>query len=295
MIGKTRHPSAALADAPRGVLHTRFDEGVLEHARQAPAPLLADFVEHYWCVRWDLRGRPPQLQETLPHPNVHLIVEHGEARLWGVHGGRYRRMLEGRETVFGVKFAAGGFHAFLRSPVAALANRSRPAREVFGAGIDAIAPAIPACPDIAAMVARVEPLLRATAPAHDPLAAQARALVAQVAGDRELLRAEQLAERAGMGLRALQRLFRDYVGASPKWVIARYRLHEAVAQLQAGREQAWAELALALGYYDQAHFIRDFRRLVGCAPADYARREDPRRGAQTSSCMPGCDKVTAVP
>ncbi|MEW9571116.1 DUF6597 domain-containing transcriptional factor [Rhodanobacter sp. Si-c] len=276
MIGKTRHPLPAATGAPRGVLRANLGDGVFEHAREAPVPALATCVEHYWCVRWDLRGRPPQLQETLPHPNVHLVIERGEARVWGVHDGRYRRVLEGRETVFGVKFATGGFHAFLRGPVAALANRSRPAREVLGAGIDTIVPAMPACPDIAAMVALVEPLLLAGVPPHDPLAARARALVAQAASDRELLRAEQLAERAGMGLRALQRLFRDYVGASPKWVIARYRLHEAVAQLQAGRELAWAELALALGYYDQAHFIRDFRRLVGCAPADYARRESTR-------------------
>lgn len=276
MIGKTRRTDTPSADAPRGVLHTHLGDGTFEHARQPPAPALAAFVEHYWCVRWDLRGRAPQPQETLPHPNVHLVVERGEARVWGVHDGRYRRVMEGRETVFGVKFAAGGFRALLRGPVGALANRSLPAREIFGDGIDAIAPAIPACSDIAAMAALVEPLLLANAPAPDPLAAQARALVAQAANDRDLLRAEQLAERAGMGLRALQRLFREYVGVSPKWVIARYRLHEAVAQLQAGRELAWAELALALGYYDQAHFIRDFRRLVGCAPADYARRQHTR-------------------
>lgn len=269
MIGKTRQP----VDAPRGVLRTRLDAGTFEHARQAPAPSLAPFVEHYWCVRWDLRGKPAQQKETLPHPNVHLVIERGEARVWGVHDGRYHRVLEGRETVFGVKFAASGFRPFLRAPVAALANRSLPARDLFGAGIDAIVPDIPACADIAAMVALVEPFLLANTPSPDPLAVQARALVAQAASDRELLRAEQLAERAGMGLRALQRLFRDYVGASPKWVIQRYRLHEALAQLQAGHILDWAELALALGYYDQAHFIRDFRRLVGCAPADYARRQ----------------------
>ena len=124
MIGKTRRPAPAAA-APRGVLHTHPGEGAFEHARQAPAPALAACVEHYWCVRWDLRGRPPRLQETLPHPNVHLVIERGEARVWGVHDGRYRRVLAGRETVFGVKFAAGGFRAFLRGPVGALANRSR--------------------------------------------------------------------------------------------------------------------------------------------------------------------------
>lgn len=241
-----------------------------------PSPPLSPFVEHYWCVRWDLRGLPPQRQETLPHPNVHLVVERGEARVWGIHSDRFSRVLEGRETVFGVKFTASGFRPFLGEPVATLANRSLPARALFGEAIDAIVPAIPDCVDIATMAARVEPVLLARLPPVTPTIAQVRALVTMAAVDRGLTRAEQLAERANLSLRALQRLFRDHVGASPKWVIQRYRLHEAVAQLQAGGKVDWTELALALGYYDQAHFIRDFRRLVGHAPGDYARLEAVR-------------------
>jgi AraC-like DNA-binding protein len=279
-IGKTRRPHGGeLPGPPRGVLHHRLGEGAFEHARQPPAPPLAPFVEHYWCVRWDLRGLPPQRQETLPHPNVHLVVERGEARVWGIHAGRFVRTLEGRETVFGVKFAAGGFRPVLGRPVATLANRSLPARALFGAAIDAIVPAIPACADIAAMAALIEPVLLARLPPSGPPVAQVRALVAMAAAERGLTRAEHLAERAGLGLRTLQRLFREHVGASPKWVIQRYRLHEAVAQLQAGGEVDWTELALALGYYDQAHFIRDFRRLVGHAPGDYARMEAARHGS----------------
>ena len=72
-------------------------------------------------------------------------------------------------------------------------------------------------------------------------------------------------------MRALQRLFREYVGVSPKWVINRYRLHEALEQIAAGGAIDWSALALDLGYFDQAHFIRDFRRLVGVSPGAYAR------------------------
>jgi AraC-like DNA-binding protein len=43
-----------------------------------------------------------------------------------------------------------------------------------------------------------------------------------------------------------------------------------------GRTVDWAGLALSPGYFDQAHFIRDFTRLVGRPPGDHARREGPR-------------------
>jgi AraC-like DNA-binding protein len=80
-----------------------------------------------------------------------------------------------------------------------------------------------------------------------------------------------LTREFGLGLRKLQRLFDDYVGVSPKWVIQRYRLHEAAERIAAGRVADFADLALELGYADQAHFNRDFKKLVGRSPAEYAR------------------------
>ena len=74
-----------------------------------------------------------------------------------------------------------------------------------------------------------------------------------------------------MSERRLQRLFSAYVGIGPKWVIQRCRLIEAAERLAEGAELDSAALAQELGYFDQAHFIRDFRGIVGRPPADYAR------------------------
>jgi AraC-like DNA-binding protein len=72
--------------------------------------------------------------------------------------------------------------------------------------------------------------------------------------------------------RTLQRLFARYVGVGPKWVLARYRIHDAVTELDAGYTGPLADLAASLGWYDQAHFVRDFARLVGEPPDSYRRR-----------------------
>ena len=73
----------------------------------------------------------------------------------------------------------------------------------------------------------------------------------------------------------MQRIFRRYVGASARWVIKRYRVYEALEQLADGgpAEQTWdwAGLAQDLGYYDQAHFINDFKKLVGRSPTAYLK------------------------
>ena len=73
----------------------------------------------------------------------------------------------------------------------------------------------------------------------------------------------------GASARGLQRLFREYVGVSPKWVMQRYRLFEAAERLAAGGVDG-AQVAQELGYFDQAHFIHDFKAMVGRSPLEFA-------------------------
>ncbi|MCA9495162.1 MAG: AraC family transcriptional regulator, partial [Myxococcales bacterium] len=88
--------------------------------------------------------------------------------------------------------------------------------------------------------------------------------------DPALGRAEALAEAAGVSLRTLQRGFRRHVGWGPKQVLRRHRLLEASHRLAHGETVDLAELALRLGYADQAHLARDFADAVGRPPGRYA-------------------------
>jgi AraC-like DNA-binding protein len=99
---------------------------------------------------------------------------------------------------------------------------------------------------------------------------QVSSIVYDIAADREILKVEDLARRFDINRRTLERLFARYVGASPKWVIQRYRLHEVAEQLANG-DGRLADLAAALGYADQSHFIHDFKATVGRPPAAYAK------------------------
>jgi AraC-like DNA-binding protein len=80
-----------------------------------------------------------------------------------------------------------------------------------------------------------------------------------------------------MPVRRLQRLFAEYVGAPPKYVLRRARLHEAAARADdaaSGAGVDWAALAADLGYSDQAHLTRDFTAAVGAPPGRYAGGRD---------------------
>ena len=120
------------------------------------------------------------------------------------------------------------------------------------------------------MIGYAEALLSSVRPPRDPLAEQIAALVSRITDDPGLRRVDQLSAEAGITARTLQRLFADYVGVSPKWVMRRARLHEAAERADGGEPVDWAELAADLGYADQAHLTRDFTVTIGVSPTRYA-------------------------
>jgi transcriptional regulator GlxA family with amidase domain len=97
-------------------------------------------------------------------------------------------------------------------------------------------------------------------------------LLDRMVDDRALVRVEQVAALGTMSVRSLQRLFAAYVGVSPKAVLARYRLQDAAALIDSGEADDLAGLATSLGWFDQAHFSRDFRAVVGVTPSAYLRQ-----------------------
>jgi AraC-like DNA-binding protein len=265
------------AGRPRGVLRLPPPDGRLRHARKSPPADLEPWVQHYWSVSWDLRGCEPFLQETLPHPNVHIVFDRHGAQIAGVHTARFSTTLEGESRVFGIKFRPGGFRPFLGSSVGALANRLVPVEQIFGASAGSSARqwerTMLSLQEDDALIAAASEFLRAHLPAPDPNVALATRLVEQILkadeGESEIRSVDELACRSGLSQRSLQRLFQEYVGATPKWVIRRYRLHELVERLKAGVIVDAAQTAFDLGYFDQAHLINDFRSIIGYTPTRY--------------------------
>ncbi|MGW4944298.1 DUF6597 domain-containing transcriptional factor [Actinoplanes sp. NPDC004185] len=255
------------------------------HWYGVPAADLSPFVARFWAAEWDLRGQPPYQQKIVPYSNVQLTFRDGDAVVRGPERGHVVRVLEGRGRVFGVTFRPGCFRPFLGASVATITGRTLPATAVFGPGLPPGGQKEAGLPPGGQKEAglpqdqqqEVEEFLRARLPAPDPLAEEAAAIVALVQAEPHLTRVDALAARSGMGVRRLQRLFAEYVGLGPKWVIRRYRLHEVGERLAAGADIDWVRLAGELGYADQAHFVRDFTAMVGEPPTRYAGRYPGRR------------------
>ncbi|MBL8600674.1 MAG: AraC family transcriptional regulator [Myxococcales bacterium] len=264
-------------DPPRGVLSPTGPREGIAHRRFWVSGPLSEQVEHLWSVEWSRTGLGPYRARTLPHPSVHLVASATAGGaitsevVW-VQRGPFERTLSGTGWALGVKFVAAGFGRRRAGPAAGR-GPSPLAVVLPEAAVASWHAALAGAPDVEARVLATEAWLRAFAP---PMTREARAVRDMVALARDtpaLTRAEDLAARAGVSLRTLERRFAAHLGVSPKWVIARYRLHEALAQLARVDRASLSALAASLGFADQAHFTRSFKALVGLSPTAYQRAQ----------------------
>ena len=237
----------------RGILNPEVAAEHFRLTRVPPSADLAHLIDRHWSVEWDLDE--PYTQEIVTHPSVNIAFE-GEGAIFGVVTERFQRELTGSGHVIATKFRPGGFHPFHPVPAHTLTNAVIPLGDVFG--------------DFApTSFAEIEDGLRAHGWTDDPRLEEVAAVHALMLQDPSITRVDQLCRALGYSRRTLQRLFREYVGVTPKWVLDRIRLHEAAERMADG-DNDWPAMALELGFFDQAHFIKAFKAVVGRSPADYA-------------------------
>ena len=264
-VRKVATPSAPV----RGLVGRAGTSSLFDLHRWQPTGVAAQFVEHYWSVSWDLRD--PYESTVITFPAVHLTNE------WGTDGSRhghtlpavllhgvvervFRTTIRGTGTVVGARFHPGGFTARYGRDAGSLTGRVERAEEL-----------LPDAPprDVENCLAALEYAIGSDA-SLDETYVRLRKLVELIRDDDRLHRVEQVMEHSPWSARTTQRVFRRYVGVPVKWVLCRYRLQQAALEIESRPGVDHADLAVRLGWYDQAHFINDFRTMLGSTPGEYA-------------------------
>jgi AraC-like DNA-binding protein len=260
-----------MSEAPRQVL-------------RAPRAELADFVEKLWLV--EAPAQPHARERILPDGSMTLVVNLADdevrtyapdgacARLRGssVHGAQDAPfMIDTAEQsqVVGVHFKPGGAYPFFGVGVGELRGRHVSLPELWGAAADSLRSELLEARSDAARFAAIErALLRRVTAApprrHAGMLAALRALASQQPPER----VATLADRLGVSARRLHSRFEDEVGLAPKRLARILRFQRALAALGApARAANLARVALDAGYFDHAHFVRDFRAFAGTSPS----------------------------
>jgi AraC-like DNA-binding protein len=258
-----------------------------------PQPPLSSFVEYFWLHEG--AAQPPARVQALPTGTPELVIDLGGEGLRVVDPRDPRRCQRFQESVLhgaqagffvietdralvrlGVQFRPGGGYPFFAPPAGELRDRHVTLDALWGARafelrerlLEAEAPeARFHLLERALLAQAVRPLERRPAVAFAlrqfRAAPQARAIA-------------RVADQVALSHCRFIQVFRDEVGLTPKQFCRIRRFVKVLRRTRKGEGVAWAELALACGYYDHAHLANDFRALAGMRPSAYLQDRDAR-------------------
>ncbi len=252
-----------------------------------PAPPLGNFVHRFW----DATYTPSHARvRILPAGAIELVINlsDDEIRVYdsrqpeqcrrlpgivisGAYGGALDIDPMQHASMMGVHFKPGGAFRFFGEVIGELANRHLPLELLWGRTALALREKLCSARSPRRRFRILEETLLARLQRFTEHPAVALALdIFGPAGVGDSVRAA--ASRVGLSERRLIQLFTAHVGLTPKLFCRVLRFQHARKVTQQSASLNWAELALACGYYDQSHFIRDFQTFSGFCPTEYLRR-----------------------
>jgi AraC-like DNA-binding protein len=277
------------AEIERALQTVRHDSvlGRWEFVAWRPAAPLASAVECLWAVH----GRAAYTVERMfPRPTVEVLFNLGPShrlldptdpaggtdfrRAWVAGLQKECLTVESRDEnrIVGIRLRPAGALAFCGAPLEELACRVVDLDLVLGPRIEDVRLRLLEASSWAERFSILARLLehRLSRGAR-PSAAVAFGLEA-LARARGVLRVGELSRALGLGEDAFTRTFRREVGLTPKRYARILRFQGVLQEVNARSAVDWARVAQDLGYFDQAHFIKDFRAFTGTTPTDYSRR-----------------------
>jgi AraC-like DNA-binding protein len=243
-----------------------------------PRPPLSRFVDFFWI--YEGYAAPHERERVMPTGTMELVfaldADRGPASL--VSGARSEPFVLDTSrpfSVIAVHFRPGGGFPFFGTPAGELHNQTVPLDAVWGATASRIADRLW---EVRSPVERFRILEAALLErARGRLEAHPAVRYAVSMFDRcASIPVTTVVDRVGISQRHFVDLFRDEVGCSPKVFCRVRRFNDVLQRIEPLTQVDWTDVALSCGYFDQAHFIHDFRSFAGMTPSAYLRHRVAR-------------------
>ncbi|MCB9530299.1 MAG: AraC family transcriptional regulator [Myxococcales bacterium] len=256
--------------------------------RQPAAPL-SPYIENYWFVE-STADDPVDLRvDVFVDARADLILNFGAPytrEVLGVAGARastreisvsnldaqrlvpIRIRQRGAVQIAGVRFRLGGLGAFAAVPLAPFTGATPHPRDILGADADPLQSAIRDARDADERARHFDAFFAAHLIASAPFR-RFEAALGELQRDDSPAAVAQIAAAASVSTRQLERLFARFLGVTPSTLVRVLRFQRALHMLMRDPACTLADVAAAAGYFDQAHFIRDFRAMSGGVPRGY--------------------------
>lgn len=249
-----------------------------------PAADLSRFIEHYWFVTSTPQAPVDLRVDVFVDGRADLIFNFGAAYLRQVIGGEARKISRsnldaqrlqpiritqrGIVRTTGVRFRLGGVGPFARASLHDFTNATVPPYAALGSEARALEDALRDTADLDKQARYLDVFFRRRLSLDDSFEGFESALRASVETN-GAASVDDMAAAAHVSSRHVDRLFRRYLGIAPKVLARILRFQSTLKALMRDPGCSLAEVAAAAGYFDQAHFIKDFRRMSGGVPRGY--------------------------
>lgn len=260
---------------------------------QVPSVPLCDFISAFIYV--DSADPAHLMDRFLPDGNTELILNLGKRpqyiydnetlkeiqtchRAWAsgvrtqpitIPSGKGSRMLI-------VAFKKGKAYPFYPMPMSEIADWVVEADDVFGSRLLELREQLLASESIDQMFSRVEAFLLRQAGNALCSNIPARCIdyaVSKMINQPNRLDFQQLSDEIGYSQKHFIDLFKQQVGVSPKQYMKIMRFQSAIREIEKNESVHWSEIALQSGFFDQSHFIHEFRNFSGFTPSEYMQRK----------------------
>lgn len=240
----------------------------------APSPRLRSHVACYWSLTASENTSESE-QRVLPDGCVDLIFDNFSGDSGAIVGTMTRAVsvsLDSNAQFFGIRFRPGGAHPFLKFSIREITDAKANLSEVWRTAERTHLSVIQsgeANKQIAAANEFLEKRLSFIA----PLNLKVQAAVAGISARRGDCSIETLSQTLEISRQHLNRLFTETIGLNIKMFARVVRLQAVLKRARRSPVKDWAAFALENGFYDQAHFIADFKDLTDCTPTQFFKRE----------------------
>ncbi len=248
------------------------------------SPELQFFVKCFWTLEEEATAEPVK-QRVVPDGCMEMIFHCGELyRQYFTDG---TSLLQPRSFIFGqisnyieiaptgvsnilaARFLPEGLAPFLQIPVTELENKAVGLELLFGPGGKELEEKVIAAVHTGERIGLIETFLlsQLTAPAAiDMITRECVDIILRSQGQLDMT---TLAGKANINRRNMERRFVSAIGMSPKQLSRVVRLQTTIKMLDQQQFSSLTSLAYENGYYDQAHFIRDFKEFAGISPKSF--------------------------
>lgn len=178
-------------------------------------------------------------------------------------------------NMIGVHFKPGGCYPFVDFPMAELNNATVEADCIWGNEIHSIREAILHEPDIDKRFLIMENFMLQKDKGRMDNHVLVHYSVGQLVTAPQMWTIKNLSDKTGITQKHLITLFKKHVGLSPKMFSRIYKFQKVIRLIEQQKKVDWSLLAYECGYFDQAHFIKEFQSFSGINPVSYLEKRGP--------------------